>query len=109
MGKLHRAEATFERTSIEVKELEKVLADATRRADMDCKKADEDDQALQQQKQVSDADSFLAGLEASKVAAERESKRSRRRCLESRRETTMLSKRVKVATSKLKELEGIVQ
>jgi hypothetical protein len=32
--------------------------DVARRADMDCKKADDDESALEQQKQVSDGDSF---------------------------------------------------
>ena len=96
----HKAVATQERSSREVQELEKMALDVARRADMACKKADDDEAALEQQKQVSDGDSFLAGLEAAKVQAERDAKRSRKLCQDTRGEQLAISKRTKAATEK---------
>merc|ERR1711871_812030 len=96
----HKAIAMQQRSSREVQELEKMVLDVSRRADMDCKKADDDETALEQQKQVSDGDSFLAGLEAAKVQAERDAKRSRKQCKRSRAEQLAASKRAKVLTEK---------
>ena len=96
----HKAIAAQQRSSRDVFEMEKIVADISRRADMDCKKAHDDETALEQQKQVSDGDSFLAGLEAAKVQAERDSKRSRKQCKRSRAEQLSASKRAKVLTEK---------
>merc|ERR1711871_323120 len=96
----HKAIAMQQRSSREVQELEKMVLDVSRRADMDCKKADDDETALEQQKQVSDGDSFLAGLEAAKVQAERDAKRSRNLCQKTRAEQLAISKRAKAATQK---------
>merc|ERR1711871_1939237 len=96
----HKAIAAQQRSSRDVFEMEKIVADISRRADMDCKKAHDDETALEQQKQVSDGDSFLAGLEAAKVQAERDSKRSRKQCKRSRAEQLAASKRAKVLTEK---------
>ena len=96
----HKAIAAQQRSSRDVFEMEKIVADISRRADMDCKKAHDDETALEQQKQVSDGDSFLAGLEAAKVQAERDAKRSRKQCKRSRAEQLAASKRAKVLTEK---------
>merc|ERR1711871_913939 len=102
----HRAIAAQQRSAREVQELEKMATDVARRADMDCKKADDDEVALEQQKQVSDGDSFLAGLEAAKVQAERDARRTRKQCKKMRREQLLLSKRTKAATEKHIKLTG---